>query len=46
MSNAEWKAFIGDRYPDLAPAELGLKIYQYVRYNFLHPSFLIYRKKQ
>jgi hypothetical protein len=24
---------------------VGLKIYQFVRYNFLHPSFLLYRKK-
>ena len=26
-------------------ASVGLKIYQYVRYNFLHPSHLVYRKK-
>ena len=26
-------------------ADVGLKIYQFVRYNFLHPSFLLYRKK-
>ena len=45
MNNAEWRKFIGERYPELAPAELGLKIYQYVRYNFLHPSFLVYRKQ-
>ena len=27
-------------------ADVGLKIYQFVRYNFLHPSFLLYRLKK
>jgi hypothetical protein len=34
------------RYPNLEYTDMGLKIYQYVRYNFLHPSFLLYRKRK
>lgn len=45
MSNAEWREMISKRYPELEPVELGLKIYQQVRYNFLQPSFLAYRKR-
>lgn len=41
----EWRAFVEKNYPDLDYASVGLKIYQYVRYNFLHPSHLVYRKK-
>lgn len=41
----EWRAFIESRYPDLEIATLGLRIYQYVRYSFLHPSHLVYRKR-
>ena len=26
--------------------DVGLKIYQFVRYNFIHPSFLLYRKRR
>jgi SAM-dependent methyltransferase len=44
MSNLEWKQFVRSNIPGLMEEDLGLKIYQYVRYNFLHPSFLIYRK--
>jgi SAM-dependent methyltransferase len=43
--NHEWRAFVEKNYPDLEFASVGLKIYQYVRYNFLHPSHLVYRKK-
>jgi 2-polyprenyl-3-methyl-5-hydroxy-6-metoxy-1,4-benzoquinol methylase len=43
--NARWRQFVEQNYPDLEYVDLGLKIYQYVRYNFLHPSFLLYRKK-
>lgn len=45
MSNQEWRAFIESRYPDLEPVDLGLRIYQYVRYDFGEPSFLVYRKR-
>ncbi len=43
-SNAEWRAYVERNHPDLQPVDVGLKIYQYVRYNFLAPSFLVYRK--
>lgn len=43
--NHEWRAFVEKKYPDLEYVDVGLKIYQFVRYNFLHPSFLLYRKK-
>lgn len=42
--NHEWQRFIQERYPDLAPANVGLKIHQFVRYDFGEPSFLVYRK--
>jgi SAM-dependent methyltransferase len=42
-TNAEWRAFVAKSFPELEYVEVGLKIYQYVRYNFLHPSFLLYR---
>jgi SAM-dependent methyltransferase len=45
-SNQEWRHFVEKRYPDVEYVETGLKIYQFVRYNFLDPSFLIYRKKR
>jgi len=41
----EWRSFVENKYPDLEFADVGLRIYQYVRYNFLHPSHLVYRKK-
>ena len=43
--NSEWRAWVEKNFPDLEFVEVGLKIYQYVRYNFLHPSHLLYRKK-
>lgn len=45
-TNAQWRAWVEKRYPNLEYVDMGLKIYQYVRYNFLHPSFLVYRKKK
>lgn len=44
--NREWRKFVEARYPDLEYVDLGLRIYQYVRWNFLHPSFLLYRKRR
>lgn len=44
-SNAEWRVFVEREFVDLEPTDVGLKIYQYVRFSFLQPSFLIYRKK-
>jgi 2-polyprenyl-3-methyl-5-hydroxy-6-metoxy-1,4-benzoquinol methylase len=44
-SNHEWRRFVEKRYPELEYMDVGLKIYQFVRYNFLDPSFLTYRKK-
>jgi SAM-dependent methyltransferase len=45
-NNAEWRTFVAKNFPDLEYVEVGLKIYQFVRYNFLHPSFLLYRRKK
>jgi hypothetical protein len=44
-TNQEWRSFVEQRHLDLEAADVGLKIYQYVRCTFLQPSFLIYRKK-
>jgi 2-polyprenyl-3-methyl-5-hydroxy-6-metoxy-1,4-benzoquinol methylase len=44
-TNAQWRAYVENKFPELEYSDVGLKIYQYVRYNFLHPSFLLYRKK-
>src|SRR5580765_4399097 len=43
--NHEWRAFVAKGFSDLEYVDVGLQIYQFVRYNFLHPSFLLYRKK-
>jgi 2-polyprenyl-3-methyl-5-hydroxy-6-metoxy-1,4-benzoquinol methylase len=44
-TNAEWRKYVAENFPELEYTDVGLKIYQFVRYNFLHPSFLLYRKK-
>ena len=44
--NQQWCEFVANNFPDLEYTDVGLKIYQFVRYNFLHPSFLLYRKKR
>ena len=44
-NNQEWRDYMAKNFPELEYADVGLKIYQFVRYNFLHPSFLLYRKK-
>jgi SAM-dependent methyltransferase len=44
-TNAEWRKWVAGRYPELEYVDVGLKIYQFVRYNFLHPSFLLYRRR-
>jgi len=43
-TNAQWRAYVEKTFPDLEYVDLGLQPYQFVRYNFLHPSFLMYRK--
>ena len=45
-TNPQWREWVAKRYPNLEYVDMGLKIYQYVRYNFLHPSFLLYRKRR
>jgi len=45
MTNSEWKAYIARCFPDLEVVDLGLRIYQYVRFDFGEPSHLVYRKK-
>jgi SAM-dependent methyltransferase len=44
--NAAWCAYVAENFPELERTDINLKIYQYVRYNFQHPSFLIYRRKR
>jgi SAM-dependent methyltransferase len=44
-TNAEWRTFVARDFPRLEYVDVGLQIYQFVRYNFLHPSFLLYRKR-
>ena len=43
---AQWRAYLEKEFPDLEYVDVGLKIYQFVRYNFLHTSFLLLRKKK
>jgi SAM-dependent methyltransferase len=45
MTNTQWREFIQQQFPDLEPADLGLRIHQYVRFDFGEPSFLVYQKK-
>lgn len=45
-TNAEWRAWLAKHYPQLEYVDVGLVIYQFVRYNFIHPSFLLYRLKK
>jgi SAM-dependent methyltransferase len=45
-TNAQWRNFMERTFPELEFVDPGLKIYQYVRYNFLHPSFLTYRRRK
>ena len=44
-TNAQWRAYMEKMFPDLEYVAVGLQPYQFVRYNFMHPSFLLYRKK-
>ena len=45
-TNAQWREYVAKKFPELEYVDVGLKPYQFVRYNFLHPSFLLYRKKR
>ncbi len=45
-TNDEWRAWAAKNYPQLEYVDVGLVIYQFVRYNFIHPSFLLYRLKK
>ena len=44
-TNAQWREYVAKNHPDLEYVDVGLKPHQFVRYNFLHPSFLLYRKR-
>jgi len=44
FTNQQWRQLIAERYPDLKPVDLGLKYYQYVRFNYSERSFLTYCK--
>lgn len=44
-TNAQWHDYVTRHHSQLERVDLGLKIYQYVRYNFIHPSFLVYRRR-
>lgn len=43
MTNAEWRRFVADRHPGFQWDDLGLKIYQHVRFDFGERSHLVYR---
>ena len=45
-TNPRWREYVAANFPELEYADVGLKIHQFVRYNFLYPSFLLYRKKR
>ena len=45
-NNQQWRDYMAKNFPDLEYVDVGLKIYQFVRYNFLYPSFLTYRKRR
>jgi len=45
-TNPQWRDYVAKNFPELEYADVGLKIYQFVRYNFIHPSFLLYRKRR
>ena len=44
-TNAQWREYVARTHTDLEYVDVGLQPYQFVRYNFLHPSFRLYRKK-
>jgi len=44
MSNSEWKRYLTRLFPEFVEQDLGLEIYQFVRYDFAEPSFLVYKK--
>ena len=44
-TNVQWRDYVAKTHPDLEYVDVGLQPYQFVRYNFMHPSFLLYRKK-
>ncbi len=44
-TNPQWREYVAKTHPDLEYVDVGLQPHQFVRYNFMHPSFLLYRKK-
>jgi len=44
-TNDQWQRFLAERIPTMTPTDVGLKIHQYVRYDFGDPSFLVYKRK-
>ena len=42
-TNEQWRRWLGDKYPELLPVDLGLKYYQFVRHNE-ERSFLVFQK--
>lgn len=45
-NNTQWRAYVAQKFPELEYVDVGLKIHQFVRYTFINPSFLLYRKKR
>lgn len=43
-TNQEWRRWLAEHYPELEPAELGLKVYQMVRHT-PEESYLTYRRR-
>ncbi len=44
MTHDQWLQWIRTHFPELKPVDLGLKYYQYVRFNYREPSFITCRK--
>ena len=44
LTNEQWRELIRQRYPKLQEVDLGLKYYQFVRFNYQELSFLTYKK--
>ena len=44
FSNQQWRELISAKTPELEHIDLGLKFYQFVRYNFEERSFLTCKK--
>ena len=44
MTNNQWRDWIQSRFPELKAIDLGLKYYQFVRFNYRERSFITCKK--